>query len=423
MTARTNRMNAGTGSRGKRPTLVWRFVDYEGRFAPTGMPADREVAQYAKWYINAWKGPGGEWLVALNRLRGIKEFIWYQGAIAELLTVAMNQSPEYQGSLVTGSKVPMTASEVGSILRVDGRRALVVLTRLEQVGILERVEWPSPGSGGDISDDQSLRLLQNVAEACRKGSSKGGRKPHWRAEKRGPPLNKSEKVEKAAAQQTVEVEVLDESPPACAGGTTGPRPRKVTCPQCGHVGKVAKAAKGWGAEAVQCTQCGHVTRQSQMAKGSTPRPSTSTSSTSPDGGVGPGKQGDHAAPDPGRQAHPVSDSHGEPKVVRMGDVLASQGHRYSAEANAFGEQVLAAMGVAISAADRANEVAHWAKLWQSACEELSRLGVERVRAKVLRIADELRQGRRRANRPCAFLERTMQNEIRDQKRAHHIQTA
>ncbi len=403
------------------PRKVWHFVGYADRFGAEHMPPNVEMHQYIKWYVNAWKGAGAEWLVAVNRLRGYPDYIWLVGAVVELLTVATNQGLEYQGYLVTGSKVPMTASDVGSLLRIDGRRALVVLTRCEAVGILERVEWPSPGSGDDIPDDPSLRLLQNVAEASRKTVPKGGGKRPFRPRNEGPPLSKSEKSEALAAQE--KIEVLDaaaacEGPPAVAGGQPGQGPARLTCPRCGHIGKPRKAAKGWGAKAMQCTQCGHVT-----AIGQTPIPRSPTPSTSPDGGEGPGSPQDRPGGDPGPKALPVSDFQPEPSRVRLADILAAQGHRYSAGANAFGEQVCAAAGyVTCDRGEYVNEVAHWAKLWEQCRCELTEIGMSRVRAKVLRIAGRIRTGQQVCDAPQAYLERTMQNEIRDRKRAHRIAT-
>ena len=106
----------------------------------------------------------------------------------------------------------------------------------------------------------------------------------------------------------------------------------------------------------------------------------------------------------------------------MADILAGQRHRYSAEGNEFGERVVAALGwLAADRGEYVNEVAHWAKLWERACGELSPPGMDRVRAKVVRVAGDLRTGRTRADHPRAFLLTTMKNEIRDQKRAHRTQ--
>ncbi|MEN6424036.1 MAG: hypothetical protein ABFE13_01635 [Phycisphaerales bacterium] len=412
----------------ERPaSILWRFLEYGGRFGTAAAMAQmhQTVPQFIRWYINAWDGQGGEVLVAINRLRAEKDFIWYQGAFVELLTVATNQVPEYQGCLVTSRKEPMTASDVGSILRVEGRRALAVLTRFESVGLLERVTWPLPGSGEEIPEDGSLRLLHKIAEASRKKVPKGGGKRPFRGQNEGPPFNKSEKS-KTDKTKTVEVE---ETPPcgddagpanaAAAAAETGQGPRSLMCPRCGHIGKPAKAAQGWGAKAVQCTQCGHVSRPEAANATST----TSIPSTSPDGGEGPGSPQDRPVGDPGPKALPVSDTPREPHVVRLGDVLAAQGHRYSAEANAFGEQVLAAAGyVTYDRGEFVNEVAHFAKLWDLCCGSLTASAVDKVRAKVLRVAREIASKRHQYRKPEAYLLTTTKNEIRDAKRAHKLQT-
>lgn len=406
-------------------SIQWRFLDYGGRFGAAAAMAQmhQTVPQFIRWYINAWDGQGGEVLVAINRLRAEKDFIWYQGALVELLTVATNQVPEYQGYLVTSRKEPMTASEVGKVLRVEPRRARTVLTRFESVGLLERVVWPLPGSGGDIPDDGSLRLPRNVAEASRKKVPKGGGKRPFRARNEGPPFNKSEKS-KTDKTKTVEVEETppcgDDAGPAKAAADaaeTGQGPQSLMCPQCGHIGKPAKAAQGWGAKAVQCTQCGHVSRPEAANATST----TSIPSTSPDAGAGPGSR---PGGDPGQQAGPPSDTRPrDAHIVKIGDVLAQQGHRYSAEANAFGEQVLAAAGyVTCDRGEFVNEVAHFAKLWELCCGSLTAPAVDKVRAKVLRVAREIATKRHQYRKPEAYLLTTMKNEIRDAKRAHKLQT-
>ncbi len=416
---KTTGPRAASGER--RAARVWRFVDWEGRFAPGRMPDHHEVGKYVKWHINAWQGSEGAWITAMNRLRADKEWIWMQGAVVELLAAAMNQTPEYQGFLVTRSNVPMTASDVGSMLRVDGRKALAVLTRCEAVGILERVAWPSRNHGPDggipdnyYPDSRCLRLA--TSRSCH-SSPKTGENPRFCGGKRGPPFNKSEKVEKAAAQQESKLKDSDEGTPACAGGA------RLTCPRCGHVGKAAKAAKGWGAKAVQCTQCGHVTR----AESRNPIPTTSISTpappTKPDGGEGPDSSQAVTAGDSGRYALPASDLSPGPNVVRLDEAVAGQVHRYSAEGNAFGEQVLAALGYTWQ--DRSEyrvEVAHWAKLWEQASRALSGPRMARMQAKVMRVAGQLRAGQLKANNPMAFLLRTMQNEIKDARRAGKVQT-
>jgi hypothetical protein len=406
---------------------VWHFVDYEARWGP-GDSMERfraagiELPKFLRWPLNAWQGAEGEAIRCINRLRADRDFMTEQGWLVELLNHATNVEPQWHGYLVTSRKGPMQASMVGSILRVDGRRALAFLTRLESIGLLERVAWPPPDAGGEILDDQSLRLLQDVAAAGHKTAGKRGAKGRFRGENADSPFYKSEQIERTAAQRRVE----DEAPPGgrddagpeakaaqAAEAAAAPQGPQVRCPQCGADGR--EAPKGWGSQTLQCPACKQVWRRTGPT-------STSMTSTSPDGGGGPGGR---TACRPGRNTSPVADSRTGPErgIVKLADVLAGQGHRYSAEANAFGEQVLAALGMVYH--DRAqyvNEIAHWAKLWDRAAAELTEAGLAKVAAKVRRVAGDLRTGRTRARHAERFLLVTMKNEIRDQKRAHRTKS-
>ncbi len=365
--------------------------------------ANIELAKFIRWPINAWLGPEGDALRCMNYLRGEKEYIWLKGCVAELLEAATNTDPELQGYLLTSRHEPATASDVGSMLRVDGRKALAVLTRLEKAGFLERVPWPPADSNGPIPDDPSLRLLQDVAKASTKGAGKGGEKGRCRGEKAGQALVNDGRSETNAAQAKVETTAAAETPPTqpIQSGEPMEAGKSLTCPKCGHVGKPSKA----GATLGQCSQCG-----TTVANGS----STPKTSTSPDGRVGLAQPTRAGA---SHHAHP-------PSIIPFVHGQAIEARRYSAAGNAFGEEVCAALGwMAQDGSDYANEIAHWAKLYDDGIMTLTELGQEKVKKKVMRLAMEIRTGKRSPEHPNSFLERCLQNAIIDQRRAKKGQTA
>jgi hypothetical protein len=385
---------------------VWRFVDYHGRFWADTLRKDIDLQQYIKWYVNAWKGPGGEVLTALRQLARYPNFIELQGAVIELLTVATNTSPEYQGYLLSSRKEPMEASEVGSILRVNGRKALVVLARLDKCGFLEEVPWPPSDSDGPIPDDPSLRLLHDVARAGKRPPGKGGGEGRFRGENAGEPLQNRRRSEDKAAQAMVEVTAAVETPPQggqAAKALQAAEAVKLRCPRCGHEGQAPKGSAKPG----QCTQCGTLVA-------TVPAP-TSMTSTDPDAGAGlAGPHGHHAhKATASPQARP-------PSIVRLQDVWQEiEPNKYSAAGNDFGQQVCAAYGyVAIDGGEYVNEVAHFAKLYDEGLSTLSDFGQQKARAKLLRVAAMLRTGEKHPEAPGAYLERVLQNAIRDQKRAN-----
>ncbi len=391
---RNSEWKDGGGSAGQR---VWRFVDYHRRFWADTNRKDIDLQQYIRWYINAWTGPGGEVLAALNQLRRYGNFIELQGALIELLTVATNTSPEFQGLLLSSRKEPMQTSEVASILRVNGRKALVVLTRLQSVGFLEKVPWPRGSPRERIPDDQSLRLLQDGAPPSKKGDRKGGAQGPSRAENPGEPFTKHRRSEDKAAQAMVEGTAPGETPPSPSGPAAETEAAvKLRCPACGHEGQAPKGT----AKAGQCTQCGTLVPTLQT--------STSTTSTDPDGWVGPAKG---TTPSASPKAHP-------PLVLRFEQAREIQPHKYSAAANAFGQQICAAFGyVASERSDYVNEVAHFAMLYDDQYVTLSDISQAKAWEKILRVAGEVRTGKKRPECPGAYMERVVQNAIRDRKRA------
>jgi hypothetical protein len=385
---------------------VWRFVDYDGRYSAAAALEHfrQEVPKYLQWHINAWDGYGGAAVTALSRLRGEKDFIWLQGAVVELLTVATNTHPEYQGYLLTSRYEPAEASQVGSMLRVDGRKARAVLTRLAAVGFLEQVPWPPSPSVGPIPDDPSLRLLGDVAAAGKKAAQKGGAKGRFRGENTEEAFKKGERSEALAAQEKkIEGTAAAETPPAQGGqAVETDAAGRLKCPKCGHVGKPVKPLQA--CETATCANCG-----TKLQLRNTP---TSTTSTNPDGraGLAPGHT-------PG-----VSPQAGPPSVIRLQDVRASgiEPCRYSVAGNEFGVQICAAFGYSGDAAEYGNEVAHWAALYDDCEHGLMSLTPDRqakCKVKLLKICGVVRANPGRYQCPAAYLERVLQNAIRDARRA------
>ena len=322
------------------------------------------VGQFLKWYINCWEGPGGYVLRALNALRTGEQFIWYQGALVELLTAATNVEPRYQGYLITSRKEPMQASDVGSMLGVDGRRALRVLTRLETVGFLERAPWPPPIGGGD--DKEECRTLQSRQKGAGASRSPGRRAPKNRpgtTKNRGSPNNVELETGNLLAQEKkVEFEQR-KGQPGCAGTL----------------------------EALEAPPAPP-----------TAAPAISTTPTRSDGGARPA----------------LASRVGPPSIIAIGAVLHQQRHRYSEAANDFADRVLTASGYrAPNRAEYANERAHFAKAY---CDLEARVRSEarrdKAREKTLRVATEVGAARAAYRKPEAYILRTLQNARRDAAR-------
>jgi len=222
------------------------------RFSQAGI----ECPKFLRWPMNAWTGPEAGFLASLNRLRMYPNYIELQGAVVELLVLATNTAPELQGLLLSRGLVPMEVAEIASILRVDGRKALVVVTRLINVGILERVAWPIGDSDGEIPDDTSLRLLQDVASAGRKAAGKGGKKGRFRGENADDALRSCRRSEISAAQAQVEVSGPQSRPPSegdqggkaieAAEAAEASEGDKLVCPGCGHAGMPMKPLEAPG---------------------------------------------------------------------------------------------------------------------------------------------------------------------------------
>ncbi len=375
---------------------LWHFVRYAerfgfdpGQFAKAGI----EVAKYLRWPLNAWRGEEGEIIQCINRLRAEREFIWLVGAVVELLTVASNTKSAWQGYLFTSRGTPMEASEVGSILRVDGRRALGVLTRLESVGFLERISWSPGPPEGPIVDDPSLRLLQKVAEAKETRDRKRGAKGRFRGENADAPFNKPSKLEEAAAQQIFE---------GTAGGAGDAAPSvpakagQAVCPNCGHTQRVETLEAG--AEGYRCGGCSQWLALPKWVNAST----ISTGLDRGSGGLGSQHHGN-----PSRQASAPSGS-----VIQIAEALAGQQHRYSENAQTFARQVLAASGFPPADPLYANELGHFAKAHEAAAA-FGDAGLAKFKAKVLAAAGRVGRNRGGYRTPEAYIQTAANNALCD----------
>ena len=160
----------------KKEPLVWRFIEYDARWGD-GSPVVGELKvkqpQYLKLYLNGWDGPGGEVLRAMEVLNQYDNAVWLEGALWRLLRYSTNTSPQYRGYLLNGRKEPATASDIGRIVRVDGRgshsQARAFLLKLSRAGFLERVPWPSSSANPIV--DNVTPLSKDVTR-----SKKGGKR-------------------------------------------------------------------------------------------------------------------------------------------------------------------------------------------------------------------------------------------------------
>lgn len=362
---------------------VWRFVEYDERFGYDSGNTHITTPEYVRWYINGWTAPSMAVVRALGRLRAEGDFIWLQGAVIELLAWTAAQERPYQGYLLTGRQ-PASATDIGSMLRVDGRKALVALGKLCRCGLLEQVPfelWAGPDSSDPNGDYHSPLSSQKRARASRKGPAKDSTKRPSRAKNKGAPFNKT-RIEKHAAHETIEI---GEGPPGQAGLGQGPANGQ-SPPDGGQSG-----ANGTEALTTPAT-----------------RPATSTTSTSPDAGAGPALTG---SPSPGRNTGPAS-------IIRLGQVCHGPKRRYSAEAMDFAGQVLTASGyVTGDRGELANELAHWAKAWDERIACFDAVTARKIKAKVLTVAAAERGNPCGHDNPQAYINRAMNNEIIDAKRA------
>jgi hypothetical protein len=289
------------------------------------------------------------------------------------LTAATNIDPQYQGYLVTSRMEPASAAEVGSMLRVDGRKALAALTVLTRAGFLEQVPWPYADSDGPIVDSQSLRLLQNVAEASRKPARNRGGKGRKQPKNEDEPLirgSRNGENGETAAQNLSE----------------GGEPPKDQTPPC----------DGGNGAALRAT-----------AKAPTAAPSTSSANL--DAGAGPSADGRDACPS---------------SLPMLGQVVRLTRYRYSLSAWAFADAVLLASGYREpDAAAKECEKAHWAKAWDTAVAAFGPELAEQLKSKILGEAATLRRSGRPKDNCEAFLMAAWNNDVRDLRRRRKSGTA
>ncbi|MHC4712990.1 MAG: hypothetical protein ACYTAN_06925 [Planctomycetota bacterium] len=352
---------------------IWHFVDYGARYEP-GAALEKlqavAIPKYLQWHINAWDDAGAGAIKALQALRmqlSAKDYLWHLGAFVELLTIVTNTESIYRGYLLTARKEPASTVDIGRLLGVDGRKARQVLSRFENAAILEQVNWPLPGSHpGDKDDSQSLRLRTWV-------SSKAAKKRPGQPQKRRKPLKKGER---SAAQIKI------------SKGQQTPAKRRPRGPRSAENAPGLQGAKA----------------------------SISTTSTRSDEGGEPKRVGSEAA-SPSFPRLTGRLGAGSPPE-KVGEILQRQRHRYSIEARLFAERILTASGFATTDPHQyANELAHFAKPWETARGEFDPRVLDRIQTKIVRVAEQMRTQRHALDNPQAYLLRALQNEIIDRRRA------
>jgi hypothetical protein len=357
--------------------MVWRFVEYEARFGVDLNKGQPKVPKFVKWPLNAWDGPDGDVLRALAILRPEKNFIWLQGAVAELLSICTNTSQAYRGYLLSSRKEPASIAEIGSMLRIEGRgsiaRTTAALKRMERAGLLERVSWSPPVAAGPIEDIKDL--LGKAKKPGKKGGAKGRKQPKneekpLRIEK--PPTEEDSRRGRRGAGR---------------GNEKGP---PMTPDQL----------KDW--EAAQ---------EQRLRAPQTPgRLSDPTIPTNSDAGAGPG-----GCKSSGRTPCPASMAP-EPDVIPIGTALAGRRHRYSQGAVDYAERLMAAAGFLGDDAAWACERGHWTQAFERDGARLTPAAFAKVRRKALAVAARLRTGQTEAESPMRYLMTTWHNEVKDRLR-------
>ncbi|MHC4193348.1 MAG: hypothetical protein ACYSP9_04130 [Planctomycetota bacterium] len=365
---------------------VWRFIDYDGRWAG-GCDNLHSLPKYIKWYINAWEGCEGEVLVALNQLRAERDFIWLQGALVELLSRATNTDARHQGYILTSRRDPASASEVGRMLRLTGRgmhkQAEAALQKLSRAGFLEYVPMPTwDGSG------QPRNVTTSKQGANRQ------KKPGSKAKNAGDALKGKGK---SAAQK--EKGERERSAPQ-----TKENRRQMIMRQ---LEQMQDEGKGQNDATTAVT----------ANRGQAPSAAPSTSSTRSDAG--------QARREPGAQSGRTP---APPSVKQLGDIVKLSAFRYDAGAWDFADDVLVKCGYFTSLdverarqgqgyeSDQQNERAHWAKAWHTAAGLSDADSLAWLRAGILKRAGVVARSRHSKKNPQSYLMASWNNLVKDRKR-------
>jgi hypothetical protein len=362
---------------------VWRFIEYEDRW---GYECDG-LPKYFKWYINGWKECEGAVITALNELRSDNGFIFLQGALVELLTLATNTEEQYQGYILNSRHNPATATDVGRMLRYKGRgshnKALAVLRRLSMAGFLEEVPWGSCGFSPDREGPDKGNVTQRVRNVTTSQKKKRRRiKPGSRANKGGKTLKGKGKL--AAQEEKVKAE---------QGSAKRSQSRRQ------HL------------KSQMDEMLAQRTKQGGTATVTTPATAPSMSSTIPDAG----------------QARQQDQSDRMPALSsssQIGAIVKLSAHRYDPDGWQFADDVLVATGyltvLAKAQGERdgyspaqSNERAHWAKAWHTAKGQFDGDSLRWLRRQVLKRADAVGRDRGSKHNPESYLMRAWHNLVKD----------
>lgn len=377
----------------KKTVPVWRFVDYQSRWGMQ-VKADQKikVPQFVKLYVNGWDGPGGDVLTALMMLERSKNSVWLQGALWSLLRIVSNTSPKYQGYIVNSRKMPATNIEVGSMLRVDGRRALAALKKLEEAGFLEHVSVPVRFFG----EKEDMSLPQSPAVTTSKKGVNDGKKPRGQPKNAGPPF-KRESNRKREMKKQKNRDCETQGKQVTRGVDPALQPRKAGESQEQYV---ERRRQGLLAQLSNTTATASPTATPTMI-------TAIDSATNRDAG-GPCHQSSRTAPHVHSQA---SESIGN--VIKLNRLNRS---RYSEEAWKVANEVMKTIGyVATNRPAFANEEARWAKAWDD-LRELPDDVLCEIKRKLLDKARSIAANRCGYKSPEAYLRTSLTNLVKDEKR-------
>jgi predicted RNA-binding Zn-ribbon protein involved in translation (DUF1610 family) len=302
----------------------------------------------------------------------------------------------YRGWLLDEALRPLTQAGMALRLFVDLAAMQQAVKDLLASGLIQRQPLKEFDPGADDAPPDEPGEVQEHTGAG-KATPKKPRENKGRRASSGDLRKSAEKCESlnktqiegrrsksiAAAQQKVEDAAQAETV-------------KLTCPNCGHEGR-AKATGKPG----QCSKCGTMVKATE--------PIASIPPTNADAGAGLAQTptGVNAS----LHARPTS-------IIRLAELREIEPRKYSITANEFGKEVCTAAGyVATEGWEYVNEVAHWAKLWDSELAGMDPAAVAKIKRKLFKVAARVRAKRDHYHEPMSYLEMVLQNAIKDHRRA------
>ena len=175
----------------KTPKKIWYISRFRQRYElADNVRFDRKSPlKYTKDFVGS--GSDNEsctYWRQLMALRSKQNWLMLRGAFAELKNIAGNVSKAYRGYLLNKDFEPATEKEIGRWLGVDEKRAKQILTELEDVGLLERVNLPK----FDTGDDEKKKKKSSKKKTTKK--TERARKSTRKSERTRAPLKKKVKA-------------------------------------------------------------------------------------------------------------------------------------------------------------------------------------------------------------------------------------